>query len=404
MSDRRSGGVRRGGTLPYPGRPTFQGFLREDGRAGTRNRVLVISILGLVTRVAERIADCVPGTLLVTTPYGRGQYGADRSLHRAQLVGLCRNPNIAAVLIVGADRLAVDQVVAAVAESGKPVRHVALDDTHEDAVEASARGIRIAADLVHATSRLKRTAISADSLFLGVECGHSDATSGLVANPVAGNCVDRVIDAGGTAVVGETVEWLGAEHIVSERAADPAVAAKLVAAVLRREAEVAAGGHDLTGNNPGAENIRGGLSSIEEKSLGAIAKTGTRLIRGVIDVAERPSAPGLYLMDGPSFSPESLTGFAASGANLMLFTTGAGNSFCNAVAPTIKITGRPDTARRLTGQIDFDASPVFEGREDIESAGERLFALVLEVASGALTWGEVHGEGAEAFYRAGGSM
>jgi altronate dehydratase large subunit len=380
------------------------GYLRSDGRVGTRNRVLVVSILGLVTRVAERIASAVPGTLLVATPYGRGHYGADRTLHRAQLVGLCRNPNVVAVLVVGADRISVDQVVAAVASTGKPVQYVALDDTHEDAVEASARGIRIAAKLVHEASRLVRTSQSASSLFLGVECGHSDATSGLVANPVAGNCVDRVVDAGGTAVVGETVEWLGAEHIVSRRAADAATAAAIVAAVLRREAEVAAGGHDLTGNNPGAENIRGGLSSIEEKSLGAIAKTGTRPIRGVLAVAEEPSAPGLYLMDGPSFSPESLTGFAASGANLMLFTTGAGNSFCNSIAPTIKITGRPDTAARLIDQIDFDASPVFEGREDIGSAGARLFDLVLEIASGASTWGEVHGEGAEAFYRVGGSM
>jgi len=380
------------------------GYLRSDGRAGTRNRVLVVSILGLVTRVAGRIAEAVPGTLLVATPYGRGHYGADRALHRAQLVGLCRNPNIAAVLVVGADRISVDQVVAAVAPTGKPVRSVALDDTHEDAVEASARGIRIAAELVHAASRLVRTPQPAGSLFVGVECGHSDATSGLVANPVAGNCVDRIVDAGGTAVVGETVEWLGAEHIVSRRAADAATAAAIVAAVLRREAEVAAGGHDLTGNNPGAENIRGGLSSIEEKSLGAIAKTGTRPIRGVLAVAEEPSGPGLYLMDGPSFSPESLTGFAASGANLTLFTTGAGNSFCNSIAPTIKITGRPDTAGRLVDQIDFDASPVFEGREDIGSAGARLFDLVLAIASGASTWGEVHGEGAEAFYRAGGSM
>jgi len=378
--------------------------VRSDGRVGTRNRVLVVSILGLVTRVAERIASAVPGTLLVATPYGRGHYGADRTLHRAQLVGLCRNPNIAAVLVVGADRISVDQVVAAVASTGKPVHFVALDDTHEDAVEASARGIRIAAKLVHEASRLVRSPQPASSLFIGVECGHSDATSGLVANPVAGNCVDRVVDAGGTAVVGETVEWLGAEHIVSRRAADATTAAAIVAAVLRREAEVAAGGHDLTGNNPGAENIRGGLSSIEEKSLGAIAKTGTRPIRGVLAVAEEPSASGLYLMDGPSFSPESLTGFAASGANVMLFTTGAGNSFCNSIAPTIKITGRPDTAGRLIDQIDFDASPVFEGREDIASAGSRLFDLVLAIASGASTWGEVHGEGAEAFYRAGGSM
>ncbi len=382
----------------------FMGYVRADGSVGTRNHVLVISILGLVNRVADRIAASVRGTLLVTTPYGRGQYGVDKASHRRQLAGLCLNPNVAAVLIVGADHVAIKEIVAAVAPSGKPMRVAALDDTHEDALEASARGIRMAAELVHDASRLRRTAQPASKLFLGVECGHSDATSGLVANPVAGNCVDRIVDAGATAVVGETVEWLGAEHIVARRAENPSVAKAIVDAVLRREADLAASGHDLTGNNPGAENIRGGLSSIEEKSLGAIAKTGTRPIRGVLQVAERPTLQGLHLMDGPSFSPESLTGFAASGSQIMLFTTGAGNSFCNSIAPTIKVTGRPDTARRLPDQIDFDASPVFEGREDIGQAGERLFRLVLEVASGASTWGEIHGEGAEAFVRIGGSM
>lgn len=378
--------------------------MRPDGSVGVRNYVLVLSILGLVNRVAARIAQAVPGTVLVTTPYGRGQYGADKLSHRRQLAGLCLNPNVAAVLVVGADRVAIGEIVAVAEKSGKPVRVAALDDTHEDALEASSIGIRIAGELVHAASRLHRTSAPASSLFLGVECGHSDATSGLVANPVAGNCVDRIVDAGATAVVGETVEWLGAEHVVARRAENSNVGDAIVAAVLRREAELAASGHELTGNNPGAENIRGGLSSIEEKSLGAIAKTGTRPISGVLQVAERPPRHGLYLMDGPSFSPESLTGFAASGAQMMLFTTGAGNSYCSAISPTIKITGRPDTARRLHDQIDFDASPVFEGREDIATAGQRLFQLVLEIASGASTWGEVHGEGAEAFVRIGGSM
>jgi altronate dehydratase large subunit len=384
--------------------PKFLGYARSDGSVGVRNHVLVLSILGLVNRVAERIAQEVAGTLLVTTPYGRGQYGPDKKAHRDLLIGLCLNPNVAAVLIVGADRPAAEDIAAAAAKSGKPVMVAILDDTHEDALELSARGIRLAGELVHAASRLRRTWHPASALLLGVECGHSDATSGLVANPVAGNCVDRMVDAGGSAVVGETVEWLGAEHLVAKRAADPKIAQAIIDAVLRREASLSREKVDLTGNNPGAQNIRGGLSSIEEKSLGAIAKTGTRPIRGVLDLAQRPGAAGLYLMDGPSFSPESLTGFAASGAQMMLFTTGPGNSFCNAIAPTIKITGRPDTAARLTGQIDFDASAVFAGREDIADAGARLFALVLDIASGARTWGEIHREGAEAFVRINGSM
>lgn len=386
------------------GRTEFLGYARSDGSVGTRNHVLVLSLLGLANRAAERIARAVSGTLLVASPYGRGQYGADKAAHRAQLIGLARNPNVAGVLVVGADRVVVDDVAHAAAAGGRSVRTVALDDTHEDSPAASAAGMRPAAELAREASRQRRTPHPASALYLGVECGHSDATSGLVANPVAGNCVDRLVDAGGTAVVGETVEWLGAEHIVAGRAADPATASAIVAAVLRREREVASGGQDLTGNNPGAENIRGGLSTIEEKSLGAIAKTGTRSIVGLLGLAEPPKRKGLHLMDGPSFSPESLTGFAASGAQIMLFTTGAGNGFCNSLAPTIKITGRPDTARRLTDQIDFDASPVFEGREDIESAGARLFDAMIAIASGTATWGEIHGEGAEAFARLGGSM
>jgi altronate dehydratase large subunit len=382
----------------------FLGYARPDGSAGTRNHVLVLSILGLANRAAERAAQALPGVLYVGTPYGRGQYGDDKAAHRDQLVGLCRNPNIAGAVLVGADRGALEGIAHLAAESGKPIRTVALDDTHEDSLDASAAAIRHAGELAHAASRLRRETFPASALFMGVECGHSDATSGLVANPVSGACVDRLVDAGGTAVVGETVEWLGAEHIVSKRAANDAVAKAIVDAVLRREQAVARTGQDLTGNNPGAENIRGGLSSIEEKSLGAIAKTGSRPIQGVLALAERPSGKGLYLMDGPSFSPESLTGFAAAGAQLMLFTTGAGNAFTNAIAPTIKITGRPDTARRLVQQIDFDASPVFEGREDIADAGARLFDLVMTVASGAATWGEIHGEGAECFTRTGASM
>ncbi len=384
--------------------PGFLGYRRADGRVGTRNHVAVLCINGLVGRAAARIAGAVAGTLLISTPYGRGQFGPDKDDHARQLVGLGRNPNIAAVLVVGADRKTAETIAGAIAHAAKPVSIACLDDVHEDALALADHGIREAARLAREASRLRREPVPASALFLGVECGHSDATSGLVANPLAGRIVDRLIDAGGTAVFGETVEWLGAEHLLATRAASPDVAKALVAAVKRREAAVAAVGVDLTGNNPGQENIRGGLSTIEEKSLGAIAKGGSRPIVGVLGLAEAPRGPGLHLMDAPAFSPESLTGFAAAGAQAMLFTTGPGNSFCNAVAPTLKISGRPDTAARLTEQIDLDVSSVFAGREDIEDAADRGFALLLDVASGLRTWGEILGESAETFARTGGSL
>jgi altronate dehydratase large subunit len=174
--------------------------------------------------------------------------------------------------------------------------------------------------------------------------------------------------------------------------------------VQRREASVAASGLDLLGNNPGQENIRGGLSTIEEKSLGAIAKGGTRPIVGVLGLAEAPARAGLHVMDAPAFSPESLTGFAAAGASLMLFTTGPGNSYCSALAPTIKVSARPDTVERLPLQIDFDGGAILAGREDPDAAGARLFQLILRVASGERTWGEILGEGDETLARIGGSL
>lgn len=382
----------------------FAGYRRPDGRYGIRNRVLVLGVNGLVAMSALRVSRSVGDSVVFASMYGRGQYGADKDIHFAQIVGLACNPNVAATLVVGADRVVTDEVVHAIEIAGKPVESVALDDVHEDALELTASGIRLAAQLARDASQLRREPAPLSSLFLAVECGHSDATSGLASNPLAGRIVDRVVDVGGSAVFGETIEWLGAEHLLARRAASADVGAAIVAAVARREQAVAAAGVDLTGNNPGAENIRGGLSSIEEKSLGAIAKGGSRPIVGVLAVGERPSQPGAYVMDGPAFSPESMTGFAASGAQLMLFTTGPGNSYASAIAPTIKISARAKTVAKLPAQIDFDASEVFAGREDPDAAADRLQALVLEVCSGTRTFGEILGEGAESIVRVGGSL
>jgi len=368
-----------------------------------RNYLLVLAINGLTSPAARRTATALPGSRVVATPYGRGQFGADKAAHEKQMIGLARNPNVAATLVIGADRESVDHVAGAIAMAGKPVESVAMDDVHEDALMLSDRGLRAGARLTHAISRARRQPVPVSDLFIGIECGHSDATSGLVANPLAGAVADRLVDLGGTAVFGETLEWLGAEHILATRAANRGVAELINHAVSRREREVAASGANLLGNNPGHENIRGGISSIEEKSLGAIAKGGTRPVRSVLALAEAPATPGLHVMDGPSFSPESLTGFAAAGAQIMLFTTGPGNSFCNALAPTLKISAHPETVRRLREQIDFDASAVLLGTERLEHAAARAFELLLDTASGSASWGEVLGETAEVFTRIGGS-
>ena len=382
---------------------TFAGYRRTDGRYGIRNHVLVLGVNGLIARAAERVARAVPGCVLVASPYGRGQYGHDHDVHRAQLVGIASNANVAATLVIGADRPTTDAIATAIERAGKPVATLALDDMDEDALELSAQGVRIAATLARDASRQVREAAPVAALIVAAECGHSDATSGIVANPLVGKVVDRVVDAGGTAMFGETVEWLGAEHLLARRGSRD-VAEAIVQAVRRREAALTATGVDLTGNNPGAENIRGGLSSIEEKSLGAIAKGGSRPVAGLLAIAERPKAPGLYVMDAPGFSPESMTAFVAAGAQLVLFTTGAGNSYCSTIAPTVKISGRPGTAARLATQIDFDASGVFAGAEDVDAAAARLYETMIDVCSGLRTWGELLREGGESIVRTGESL
>jgi altronate dehydratase large subunit len=380
---------------------SFLGYARPDGSAGTRNRLLVLSILGLTGGPARRIARQIPGALLIEMPYGRGQFAEDRALTKRMLAGIGRNPNIGAALIVGADRLRLDAVANDIAASGKPVETAALDDVHEDSLALSDRGVRLAATLARDMSRARRGRLPASLLRLGVECGHSDATSGLGANPLAGMVADRVVDAGGAAVFGETMEWLGAEHVLAARAATPEIGRAIVEAVARRERWAADSGEDLTGNNPGMENIRGGLSSIEEKSLGAIAKGGSRPVRGLVPHAMPIPGPGLWVMEGPAFSPPSITGFTAGGCNILIFTTGPGNSYCDALAPTVKITVNPKTADRQTHQIDFDASGLMRGTREPGEAADALFAQLLDHASGTRCWGEVLDEGGYAFARLG---
>ncbi len=379
----------------------FEGFRRTDGTVGVRNHVLVMSVTGLTGPTARRIGRAVPGARVITTPFGSGLFGEDAALQRRALTAFGRHPNVAAALVIGGTPPYVDDIAQAIAASGKPVEALVLDDCEHDAITLTERGTRIAARMMRDVSRARRTRVELGELCLGMECGRSDPSSGLVSNPLVGTIVDAVIAAGGRAVFGETIEWLGAEHLLAQRAADPSVARAIRDAVLRRERASVAAGMDLLGNNPGPTNIAAGLSTIEEKSLGAIAKGGRSPIRGVVAIAEPLPGPGLYLMDAPAYAPESVGGLVASGAQIVLFTTGVGNSFVSGIAPTIKISANPIATRRLREQLDFDASGVFESRASLAEATARLQDVVLDVASGTLTWGEVLDEGEDVVSRLG---
>ena len=368
---------------------TFEGFERATGVAGTRNHLLVLSPTGLTTPLGRRIAGRLRGAIALGTGHGSGLLGEDAAIHAGCLAGMATHPNVGAVLVIGADALRIEPLVEAAEAAGRPVAGLCLDDFGHDALRLGDAALRAAAGLLKTISRQGRTRLPASQLALGLECGRSDPSSGLVANPLVGHMADAVTDAGGTAIFAETTEWLGAEALLTARAASPEIAAAIRNAALRREQRAIAEGMDLTYNNPSLTNIQAGLTTIEEKSLGAIAKSGSRTIEGVLAYGETPPAAGLWAMDAAAYAPESLTGFTAAGCNLALFTTGVGNSYTSALMPTIKLTANPETARRITAQLDFTAEAVFSGDEPMERAARRLIDQIAATASGEMTFGEI---------------
>jgi altronate dehydratase large subunit len=384
--------------------PTFDGYRRADGRVGVRNHVLILSPTGLTSAAATRIAALVHGTLCVTTGYGRGQVADDAKLQFDTLTGLATHPNVAAVVVVSAGEDITQSYVDAVAASGKPVVGLSLPGVHEDALALVDRGMRAAARLVQQASELRRERCALSELCVAVECGHSDATSGLVCNPLAGRLMERIVEAGGRALFSETVEWTGAEHLLARRAENAEVAQRIVQAVVDRERRVRDAGGDVRAQNPGPQNKAGGITTIEEKALGAIAKGGRQAIRGLLGPAQRPPGPGLFLMDTPFFSPESITAMVAGGAQLVVFTTGAGNSYCSLIAPTLKMSANRDACARLAEQIDIAATDVLAGTRSIDRMSDDALDRVVAVASGSLTFGEIVGEGSEVVSRLGPSM
>ena len=382
----------------------FLGYMRQNGQVGVRNHVLVLSATGLTGPTGRRISQALPGALFVGMPYDGGLLGEDRDAQIRALIGFGVNPNVGAVLMIGGNPPKLEHLAKEMSKSGKPVVSISMDECNHDAITLTERSIRAGAKLMLEISKQRRVNCPLSKLFLGLECGRSDPSSGLVSNPMLGLMADRIVDEGGKAVFGETTEWLGAEHLLAKRGVTPAVQQKILDVVLDNETRAIEAKLDLTGENPGPTNIAGGLSTIEEKSLGNIAKSGSRPIQSVLKYAEAPETPGLHAMHAASYAPESISGFTASGATLILFTTGQGNSFVNLISPTIKISANPDAEVHIKEQLDFTCSDVFSGDVLLEDAAPRFLELILDVASGTKTWGEVLGEGEEVVSRFGISL
>ncbi len=382
---------------------TFAGYPRASGRPGIRNHLLVLSVCGLNSAGARKVAARLPGAVLVTQPYGRGQLGPDFAFQDAILTRLATHPNVGAVVLLAPDAAMRSRYQDRIEATGRPVAGFSLQEADEDGEAIVEEAVAAGRLLQQELGRADRVPVAVSDLVIAMECGHSDASSGILSNPLAGDVADLITALGGAAVISETMEWLGTEPMLMARA-EPAVAERLGELVVARHAIALAAGQELSMGNPGPQNHEGGITTLEEKSFGAIAKAGTGPIAGALAAGEPIPGPGLYLMDTPTLSPESITSMVAGGAQIVIFTTGHGNPYGSAIAPTIKLTANPDTAWRLPRQIDFDASAAWTGESRREDLAPGLFDLVLGVCGGQSVAAERLDEGCEVISRLGASV
>jgi (2R)-sulfolactate sulfo-lyase subunit beta len=365
------------------------GYRRPDGRVGIRNLVLIIAVDDLSNAVAESVAKAIPGTVPLAHSYGRLQFGADLDLFFRTMTGTGANPNVAAAIVIGIEPAWTERIASGIAETGKPVASFSIE-RHGD-LRILEMAARHAALFMQDVSEISRVPISRGELLMSIKCGESDTTSGLGANPATSQAVDRHIAAGGTVIFGETTELTGGEHLIAARCATDEVRKKFQAFYDGYVAMVGRTGANLLGSQPTQGNIRGGLSTIEEKALGNIEKTGTAPVVDALGPAERPTVAGLNFMDTSCAAAEFITLTAAAGAVIHLFPTGQGNVVGNPVEPVLKISANPITVSTMSEHIDLDVSGLLQLEYSLTEAGDRLEVIIDRTVNGRLTCAEALG-------------
>ena len=379
---------------------TFPGYRRPDGQVGIRNHIAIIPTVICANQAASAIAEGLPA---VAVPHIHGcSFDArqDDALEHI-LTGTANNPNVAAALVIalGCESSSADAIVEGIARSGKPVEALRIQDC--GTVETVRRGREIVERLLQHIGTLRPEQCGAEELIVAVECGGSDAFSGLSANPAVGAAADLLVEQGGTVVLSETTEIIGAEQVLARRCADEETRARLLEIVARAERSLAsieehAGGVYIT---PG--NIAGGLTTLEEKSLGCIHKGGHTPVQEVLGYAQRPAKKGLVLMDTPGQDVEQLTAMIAGGSQIAVFTTGRGNPMGSPIAPVIKVSTNSALFSRMEENMDLDAGVILSQGKSIAEVGQQIVDEIVQVANGKLTKAEVSGERQFGFTRIG---
>lgn len=371
-------------------RDHFFGYPRSDGSVGIRNHVLLLSGTLYANSTCERVAHTVSNTIPIIHPLGRCQIAPDLAQTFRTLVGHGLNPNAGAVVVIDHFKEAgcsADEIAHEIAQTGKPVEVVNIR-REGGVISATARATELAVELNRKITTQQREKTPLSKLIYGINCGTSDVTNGLAHNRCVGWVTDRIIDAGGRVIAAETTEMMGGEDQIRSQAATPEIAERILSFIERMEKNVIASGVDLRGSQPTGDNMVGGLSTIEEKSLGAMQKWGSRPIVGAVEYAQPiGEQSGLWIMDTPGHGGESITGIAAGGAPVMSFSTGGGHTINHPLMITMRLSGNRDSCRAMHQTLDLDVSGIFDG-VSLDELGERTFDEVIDICDGKLSKGE----------------
>ena len=371
----------------------FLGYRRPDGKVGVRNKIFILPASVCASDTTRIIASQIEGAVTFNNQNGCSQVAGDQQLTMDVMAGMAASPNVYGIIVVslGCENCQMDLVVDAIRErTNKPMETFIIQE-NGGTITTIERAVRAGRKMAQEASKLQREEFPISELIVGTECGGSDPTSGLASNVLIGELSDRLVALGATSILSETTEFIGAEHILAKRAKTPEIKERIYEIVHRYEKALQLVGEEVRDGNPSPGNIAGGITTLEEKSLGCIHKGGHTEVTAVYDYGKQVEEKGLVIMDTPGNDPSSVAGMVAGGAQVIVFSTGRGTPTGNPISPVIKITGNKITFANMSDNIDIDASPVIYGPQTLKELGEEFLQELVEVANGKQTKAETLG-------------